>query len=176
MNMRTGLILVVMAWLTVFAQAEFVAPDAQQLEQAAQDPNTIGDLLKDATESQAASVMADVISRIASMDLSATQRDARISALVKAAFAAWSGSSTALASALGQVMATSEGSVSTPAVISAVQQSLLSMDTGSGGGTESAFSTAFQASLPTPPATGKGSDSKSTAPPVATLYEGQSLE
>lgn len=177
MLIRVLLIASVMGYMTGLARAEFIAPTSEQLDAVALAPNLVVSLLSDATEAQAAGVIRDAVSRITSLGLSETQQSARIASLIKSAFAGWTGQSSTLAAALGQALATDVSLVAAPAVISAVQQSIMAMDQSTGGDASGSFSRAYQAILSAPSNAGTGPSGElvAVAPPVALTYEGQSL-
>ena len=177
MLIRILLMVAFLVCMNGVARAEFVAPTSAQLDAVALDPKSVESLLSEATDTQAAEVMRDAVARIMSLGLSDAQQSARISSLIKSAFAAWTGQPSALATALGQALAADASMVAVPAVISTVQQSIMALDGTSDGDVGGAFSLAYQASLPAPVVTGSGKpgDQNIVAPPVALTYEGQNL-
>lgn len=78
-------LLTIVAVLTVavaLAQAAFVQPTADQVKDAAKDPAKLTVLLKDATDEQVASVLADVLAAVADLKLDQKELDARVRALI----------------------------------------------------------------------------------------------
>lgn len=178
MNRNTWYLVALMGWAGL-AQAEFVAPTAEQLAAVAAQPKQVGALLQQASVAQVAEVIRDAVARIVALGLSPAERDARIRTLLGQAFAARAGDAVVLAAALGTTLADTPSSVIPPAVVSVVQQSTIAAagDQGSAAGT--AFGEAYVAAQAGNPAASGTTGRASTIPPpppVGKQYEGLTLK
>lgn len=175
MNTKIARWMVLGLWVTGLAHAAFTPPTQDQLKEAAQEPPKVMALVKDASVDQAAEVGRDVIIAVVGLDLKPKDRDARIVDVITYLFRAFPDNTLKLAIALGKVVAASPTASMSPAIVSAVQQSIIfvaSLDVGN------AFGNAYNLSLQTvagAPGGGKSVPAQPPPPPVALPYEGQRL-
>ena len=172
-----------MAWLLLWvgwagwAQAEYREPSAEQLREAAQQPDTVSDLLVDATADQAAQVVALVLDQMMSLDLEDTVREARVTGLIQALFKAYPGQVQALAQSLGTHLALAGSANATPGLLSLIQQTVIAASGDAGPSAGAAFGQGYLTTLSGGNTkVGNGLDGLwSVAPPVGQGYEVQQL-
>ena len=137
------------------AWAAFVAPTADQLRDAAENPAKVAALLKDASAQQAAEVLRDLLIRAAGLGLTGDQLSARVRQVVQAAFGAMGGEAAALAGALGALV---RDNATLQPLAGAISEGIqAAKDVGT--------ARIFDAKLP----------KKAVLPPVASGYEAQKL-
>lgn len=176
---------VMAAWLAVFfgsallAQAEFVKPTDVQIAAAAADPAGVGPLVKGASVQEAARVIRDVFVQVVKIEKDPAKRDARIRAVILAAFRAFPGKAVALAAALGEALAASPAASRERAAISAIQLALIDVggrDSRASGVLASAFGNSYTMAMQTvgtEPGSGMTVMSIPPPPPVAIPYDAQ---
>jgi hypothetical protein len=175
---RAGRTLAVAIALTAgSAWAVFTPPTDSQLQETAKEPARIAALVHDATAAQAADVTRNVIVLIIRLDLSAKTRDARIGLLINKLFAAMPGQTFVLAATLGRLVAAHPTASTNPAIVSAIQQAVVTAAGSSGSEAGASFGNAYQMALQTVAGAPEGSQTipPPPPPPVALPYEGQAL-
>jgi hypothetical protein len=167
-----ALLLAVVAWNAVGA---FTPPTSDQVAAAAEDPSLVAALVQDASVQQAAEVAVAIIIQIVKLDLEPEARDARIALLLRYLFEALPDDPHSLAIAMGKAVAASPTASMSPAILSALQQSIIAssgLEIGTAFG--NAYNLAMQ-SLAGAPGGGKNVPPPPPPPPVALPYEGQQL-
>jgi hypothetical protein len=175
---RAGHILTVAIVLTAgSAWAAFTPPTASQLKETAKEPARIAALVQEASVQQAAEVARDVIVLITRLDLAPKTRDARIGLLINKLFAAMPGQTFVLAATLGRLVAAHPTTSLNPAIVSAIQQAVVTAAGSSGSEAGASFGNAYQLALQTVAGAPNGSQTipPPPPPPVGLPYEGQSL-
>ena len=167
-------------WMLVFVMvmaragwAGYVTPDADKLAAAARDSARVAHVLVNANAEQAANTIRLIVERIVDSKLPAETKLERIRAVVRAAFAAFGGTSSALANALGTTVARASFS---PVVVSSIQQTVIVV---AGAADGVAFGNAYASvmGLSAPVTVGPKSDKESVSmPPVGSYYQGQALD
>lgn len=161
-------------WLAVLAGlvawsafGAFAPPTPEQLAAAAVEPAMVVDLVQDASMAEAAQAGKDIIVEIVKLDLEPEDRDERIALLLEYLFKAMPDDSIALAIALGKAVAASPTASLSPAVLSAIQQTIIAV---SGVEVGTAFGNAFNLamlSVAGAPGGGKNVPPPPPPPPVA---------
>ena len=163
-KMMMSLFLVLAMALSV--SAAYVAPTAEQLQQAANDPTTLASLRAGSTPKQGAVILRDVIVQVLALKLDPQTSQNRIAAIVKQGMKAFPGKAVALAKALGKAVAGSSVLGMNPALSDLIAGFIATEAGSSGAAAAHAFADRHSTS------TGDSSIN-SSAPPVAPGYSGQ---
>ncbi len=184
----------VLVGMAVSASAAFVAPTDAQLAAAAAAPkNELAALLKHSGADQAAGVVASVAEKVLGLGLSAENEAQRLNELIATLFNVMPRDQhSALAAALGRALPGSPALAGNPAAVAAIRDAIASAGGADAPALLAAFDQPFQLGVdapppvlhPPPPDVEPEEDSTPTPtptptpapePPIADLYEGQTL-
>ena len=166
--LTVGALIVVMG--AGIALADYHAPSAQQLAQAAATPASVAALIAGASAEQAADVVRAVIAQVLGLNLGDEAQATRITQVVAAAMGGLEGPQLqAFATALGQAVGGSAVLRGNLAVVSTIQAAVVTAAGSSGTAIGAAFGDAYNSAI-RQSGTARNDSSKPDMPAPATGY------